>query len=95
MAQNGSNGGRTLTLRISGGTSRKLARRAAEAGEDVVTFASEIVERAVGRPTLDEILAPVRADFVKSGLSEPRIMKLGRKLVKKVRAAKRAIVPQN
>jgi hypothetical protein len=80
----------TLRIRISSEAQEKLARRAAEAGEDVNAYASELIEQALNKPTIDELLAPVRADFAKTGMTEAEIMDYGRELLRKVRREKKA-----
>ena len=79
-----------LKLRLSKLAREKLVDRAAKAEEDVAAYASELIERAVTKPSIDEILAPVRADFAKSGMTEDEIMDFGRALVQKVRDEKKA-----
>src|SRR5260221_2375605 len=69
----------SLTLRLSQDASKKLAERAAQSGQDVANYASTLIEEAIARPTIEEILAPVRADFANSGLSEDELMDLGRR----------------
>jgi pyruvate carboxylase len=62
-----------LNLDISPETEAKLAVRAAAAGVDIATYASKTLERAATRPSLDEILAPLRAEFSHSGLNEDEL----------------------
>ncbi|HTV48317.1 MAG TPA: hypothetical protein VMG59_07730 [Phycisphaerae bacterium] len=68
----------------------KLRRRAKASGQPVPAYASKIVEQAVKGPTLEELLSPVQADFVRSGMTEKQFLDLGRKLLDKVRAEKKA-----
>lgn len=68
-----------MKLRLSQRASEKLAQRATESGRDVDAVASELIEQAVMRPTIDELLAPVRADFAKTGMNEDEIMELGQR----------------
>lgn len=79
-----------MKLRLSDQAKRKLAERAAESGRDVAEYTSELVEQAVNRPTLDELLAPVRADFARSGMSEDQIMELGRSELGTLRQERKA-----
>ena len=74
-----------ITLRLSQQAREKLAERAAQSGQDVDHYTSELIEQAVTRPTLDELLAPVRDDFAKSGMSEKQIMDLGRRELEALR----------
>ncbi|HWB58270.1 MAG TPA: hypothetical protein VG733_02215 [Chthoniobacteraceae bacterium] len=78
----------SLTLHISETAREKLAQRASQAGEDIETYASDLIEAAVKRPTLDELLAPVRQDFAKTGMTEEQIMQFGDELIQKVRQEK-------
>ena len=66
-----------MKLRLSKLASEKLAQRAAESGRDLSAVASDLIERAVIQPSIDEILSPVRADFARSGMTEQELMELG------------------
>lgn len=67
----------------------KLRRRARASGQPLPAYASRIVEQAVQGPTLEEILAPVQADFARGGMTEKQLLSLGRSLLDKVRAEKK------
>lgn len=47
-----------------------LAQKAAAKGQDIKEFIESLIERQAVRPSLDEILAPMREDFAKSGMTE-------------------------
>jgi len=81
-----------MRLRLSKQASEMLAHRAAQSGRDVADVASDLIEQAIRRPTIDELLAPVRADFAKSGMTEDELMELGRRELDALRdeKAKRA-----
>jgi len=79
-----------ITLRLSDAAGKKLAELAAASGQDVAHYASDLIEEAIVRPTIDEILAPVRSDFANSGLGEDEIMELGRRELEALRQEKRA-----
>jgi len=79
----------TLDIHLSPEAARLLRERAAAKGLDVAEYASKIVEEDLLKPTLDEILAPVRADFAKSGMSEEQIIELGRSQLEALRDEKR------
>ena len=81
-----------MKLKLSDQAKRKLEERAAESGRDIAEYASDLVERAVTSPTLDELLAPVRKQAAESGMSEKELMDFGRDLLKKVRADRKAKV---
>jgi hypothetical protein len=59
-----------LSLPISADAGAKLTAKAAAAGLDVVTYAARPLKRIASRPTLDEVLAPLRSEFERSGLSD-------------------------
>ena len=67
----------SMRVKLSRKAKEKLTSLAAEHGQGIDEFASELLEQAVTRPNLDELLAPVRADFANSGMSEQEIMELG------------------
>ena len=46
-----------------------LAQKAAAKNQDVKEFIESMVERQAVKPSLDEILAPMREDFAKSGMT--------------------------
>jgi hypothetical protein len=52
----------------------KLEQRAADVGQSVPAYASQLVAASITKPTLDEILGPVRADFAKSGMSDDELL---------------------
>jgi len=80
----------SVTLRLSEQTRTKLAERAASSGQDIGTIASDLIEQAVTRPTLDELLAPVRKDFAASGMSAEEVTELGRRELDALRSERRA-----
>ena len=49
---------------------RILEQRAAASGQDVKELVEDMVKDQALRPTLDEILAPVRKEFAESGMTE-------------------------
>ena len=79
----------TLDIHLSPEAARLLRDRAAAKGLDVAEYASRIVEEDLLKPTLDEILAPVRADFAQSGMTEDEILELGRSEIESLRNEKR------
>ena len=79
-----------LKLRLSKQTQDKLAQQAARTGRDVSDVASDLLEQAVNSPSLDEILAPIHADFASSGMSEDQIMELGRNELEALRRERKA-----
>ena len=63
----------TLTINVSPAIGARLAEKAKSKGQDVVEFVEVLVAEQVSRPTLDEILAPLRADFAASGMTEDEL----------------------
>jgi hypothetical protein len=78
-----------LKLRLSRATSDKLAQRAAETGKPLNEYASELIEHAVNTPSLDEVLAPVRAEFEDSGMSDDELSDVLEKAKHQMRAERR------
>jgi hypothetical protein len=64
-----------LSVPITPETEARLKAKAA-AGLDVETFAARTLERVAARPPLDEVLAPLRAEFEASGMSEEHLAEL-------------------
>lgn len=65
-----------LTLSLSPEAESKLKAKAAAAGVDVATYAANTLERVATRPSLDEVLAPLRAEFERSGTNEDELTEL-------------------
>ena len=63
---------------------RILEQRAAASGQDVKELVEDMVKDQALRPTLDEILAPVRREFAESGMTENELNEL-------IRAERRAM----
>lgn len=80
----------TLTLPISAEAEAKLTARAAAAGVDVATFAAGMLERAVSKPTLEEVLAPLRREFERSGMAEDELTDLLETAKHEIRVQRRA-----
>jgi hypothetical protein len=78
-----------VRISISEQVADKLQQRARASGQPLDTYTSKIVEQAVAGPTLEELLAPVQADFARGGMSEAELLNLGRGLLDQVRGAKK------
>lgn len=78
-----------VTISIPDHIAAKLRERASASGEGVPAYTSKLVEQAVKGPTLEELLAPVQADFSGSGMTETELLDLGRDLLEKVRSEKK------
>lgn len=79
----------TLQISLTPEAATRLRERAAEAGQPLDAYVACLVEQAATRPTLEELLAPVRRDFAEGGLSEDDIMTLGRSELAALRAEKK------
>jgi len=79
-----------LNVPISPDVEAKLKAKAAEAGVDVRTFVALTLERAASRPSTDEILAPLRAEFEASGMGEAELIELLETAKHEMRAEGRA-----
>lgn len=79
-----------LRLRITQNAKDKLAEKAAESGRPVDAVASELLERAINQTTLDDLMAPVKADIAASGITEEELMSLGRAELDALRRERRA-----
>lgn len=79
-----------VTLRLSEQARAKLAQQAASSGQDLSSIASELIEQAVTRPTVDELLAPYRKQVAESGMSDEELDNFHRGLLEKVRSEKKA-----
>jgi len=93
-----------LTLKLPPETEKKLQARAAQAGQSVEGVALQLLEEALGAnggkipnsggKTFDQILAPVRAGWEKSGLSDDQVDQLFDGSLNKIRAEKGKKSPQ-
>jgi hypothetical protein len=83
----------TLQVPISPETQAKLKAKAAGAGVDVETFAAKALERLASRPSLAEVLAPLRAEFEASGMSDDQLAELLESAKHDMRAERRARRP--
>jgi len=77
-----------VTLRVSEQAREKLARQAADSGQDLATVASDPIDQAIARPTIDELLAPYRKQVAESGLSDEELDTFHRDLLATVRSEK-------
>ncbi len=83
-----------LTINLSPETERKLSECAAQFGKTAEELALKFIEEALGvngvpetgkaGTTLDEILAPVREEFERSGMTDDDLAALAEELREKV-----------
>jgi hypothetical protein len=62
-----------VTLRLSDRARAKLAEQAANRGQDISTVASDLIEQAIARPSIAEIMAPVRKQVAESAMSDEEL----------------------
>jgi hypothetical protein len=79
-----------LSLSISPDAEAKLKVKAAAAGVNVEAYAAQALERIASRPSLDEFLAPLRAEFEASRMSEDELVELLEHAKHEARAEERA-----
>ncbi len=77
----------TITLPIE--LESLLAKKAAARGVNVEEFAVDVLSRAARRPTVSEVFADVRADFVASGMTDEELGQLIEQALSEVRAERR------
>ncbi len=65
-----SNMNEQLTIDLPLEVKAALQRKARATGKDVRIFVQDMIKKQALRPSLDEILAPVRQEFAESGMSE-------------------------
>lgn len=80
----------TINISLTPEAESKLRQRAAVLGQDLVTVASDLLEQAITRPSLDELLAPARKQVAESGMADSQIDGLFRDVLKEVRNEKKA-----
>jgi hypothetical protein len=79
-----------MTISIPDHVAVKLQERAAVSGQTITVYTARLVAETVDKPTIDELLAPVRADFAKSGMTEDELLDFGRKMLTAARQDKKA-----
>ena len=80
----------TLAIHLSPEATKLLLERAAALGLDPAAYVAKMVEIDLRRPSLEEIMASVREDFARTGMSDEEIMELGRRELDALREEKRA-----
>lgn len=80
----------SVTVEISKEAENRLKSRANEMGKDLPDFVEYLLEREARdpEPSFDEIVAPLQADFAKSGMSEEELEAFLDEVVSEVRAEK-------
>lgn len=79
-----------LRIDISPETEAKLRERAVADSQPLEQVATRLIEEAIRRPTLDEVLAPIRAEFDASGMTDDQLSEMLEKAKHELRAQRRA-----
>jgi hypothetical protein len=79
-----------ISISLSPELEDRLKAKAAAAGLDMATFASRTLERVAARPSLDEVLEPLRAEFYRSGMSENELTEFLEQAKHEARTERRA-----
>lgn len=80
----------TLYISISSEAEAKLRERATADGQPVEAIAARLIEEAVRKPSLYEALAPLRAEFEASGMSDDQLGDVLERAKHEMRAQRRA-----
>ncbi len=59
-----------VTVKLTPETGKLLAERASRQGQDVPTYLSTLIDQELKRTSIDEILAPFRAEVKQSGMND-------------------------
>ena len=79
----------TLTIQLPSDAEARIAEKARRAGVDVTTYVQRVLQVDATRPSLDELLKPVRDAFEESGMSEEQLSALLVTAKKQMRADRR------
>ncbi len=79
-----------MRLRLTQQAKDKLTEQAAQSGRPLDEVASELLEQAVARPSVDELLAPFRKQVAESGMSDEELDDFFRAQLDAVRRENRA-----
>jgi hypothetical protein len=60
----------TITIDLKPEQEKRLAERAAKAGQDIAAYVRRLIDRDIDAASLDAILAPVRREFEESGMTD-------------------------
>ncbi len=80
-----------IVISVQPKTASILAQKAAAKNQDIKEFIESIIETQAVKPSLDEILAPMRRDFAESGMTEDELdelIKAERRAMREERQAK-------
>ena len=83
----------TINISLTPEAETRLRQRAAILGKDLGTVASDLLEQAITRPSVDELLAPARKQVAESGMSDQQLDGFFRERLTEVRDDKTAKCP--
>ena len=75
----------TISISLTPEAETKLRQRAARLGQDLSIVASDLLEEAVRRPSVDELLAPTRRQVAESEMDNRTLDDFFRDVLKEVR----------
>ncbi|MBC7784667.1 MAG: hypothetical protein H7144_12585 [Burkholderiales bacterium] len=79
-----------LTLKLSSRARARLQEQAANTGQDISAIASEMIEKVVGIPSVEEIMDPVRRQVAEHGMNDSQLSDLFRSEIESHRREKKA-----
>ena len=80
----------TIDISLTPEAETRLRRRAAILGKDLNTVASDLLEQAITRPSVDELLSPARKQVAESGMNDEQLDGFFREVLTEVRNEKKA-----
>jgi len=64
----------TLSIDILPQTEARLRLQAEASGKDIRTYVSQLIEQSATKPSLDELLAPLRKQFEEAKVSDEELI---------------------
>jgi hypothetical protein len=77
-----------ITIPLTSETEERLMLSAQARGVTVADFAKDLLERAAYRPTIDQILSPIRAEFAQTQMTNEDLLEFGTGVLNKLRIEK-------
>lgn len=66
----------SLTIKLPAELEARVQEAATQHGQDAAEYVIDVVERALRKPSLDDVLAPVREQFAAGGMTEEELTAL-------------------
>jgi hypothetical protein len=63
-----------LNIEITPQIESRLRQQAEAAGQDMRTYVSQLIAQAAAKPSIDQILAPIRKKFAESGVGDNELI---------------------